>query len=119
MSRDIWDRLKVFIEGDPDGYGTLVDEVMNFKRVALHMDQVKGLKLPPNPAKIEDPRSSQYISRFGDKSWELDALDPKVLVGFVKKHVAECVSDLDAMKKRGAEETKGQGRIRTAAKRGL
>ncbi len=67
MSRDISDRLELFMGG------------MKVNRIALNMDQVRKHKPPPNPAKITDSRASQYIKIHGTKSWELDALEPKVL----------------------------------------
>jgi hypothetical protein len=48
-------------------------------RLALNMDQVEEYGPPPNPAKISDSRAVGYIERFGDESWELDALEPSVL----------------------------------------
>lgn len=87
MSRDIQDRLRIL--GD---HGTVV------KRVALNMDQVEEYDPPPNPAKITDSRSPLYIQMYGDQSWELDALDPKVLEELVRNEV-ENVMDADLMGK--------------------
>lgn len=67
MSRDIQDRL------------TLFGSEVQVERIALNMDQVRKYKPPPNPAKITDSRAGKYIKEFGKSSWELDALDPKVL----------------------------------------
>ena len=43
------------------------------------MDQIEKYKCPPNPAKVTDSRAAAYIEKFGDSSWELDALPPDVL----------------------------------------
>jgi hypothetical protein len=43
------------------------------------MQQINQYKLPPNPAKITDPRAASYIQQHGNISWELDALRPQVL----------------------------------------
>lgn len=75
MTRDIIDRLKLFMGG------------VELKRLALNMDQVQQYNPPPNPAKITDSRSTAYIAEFGGKSWELDALEPKVLVTLIRKNV--------------------------------
>lgn len=75
MSRDIKDRLEMFMGG------------MEVNRIALNLDQVMKHKPPPNPAKITDSRAQAYMKRFGGKSWELDALDPKLLSALIKKHV--------------------------------
>jgi hypothetical protein len=53
------------------------------------MDQVRQYGPPPNPAKITDSRSGDYITRFGTESWELDALDPQVLDDLIREHVED------------------------------
>ncbi len=72
MSRDITDRLQMFMGGT------------EFQRLALNMDQVEEFSPPPNPAKVTDSRAASYISIYGDESWELDALDPDTLAGLVR-----------------------------------
>lgn len=68
MTRDIRERLN-------DVFGAVV----NVERIALNMDQIEEYGPPPNPAKVTDSRAPEYIARFGRSSWELDALEPKVL----------------------------------------
>lgn len=75
MTRDIQERLDLF---GADVY---------VKRVALTMNQIQTYNPPPNPAKITDSRASKYIDQFGDESWELDALEPKVITDLIKKQV--------------------------------
>lgn len=77
MTRDIIDRLAIF--GCP----------LELKRLALNMDQVEEYEPPPNPAKTTDSRFASYIARFGDESWELDALEPQVLAGLVRDSITE------------------------------
>lgn len=77
MTRDIQDRLEMFNDNIP----------IAVKRVALNMDQVHHYNPPPNPAKITDKRAVKYIKRYGEKSWELDALEPRVLRELVQRHV--------------------------------
>lgn len=48
-------------------------------RIALNMDQIDQYKPPPNPTKVTDSRASGYIDQFGHTSWELDALEPRVI----------------------------------------
>ncbi len=67
MVRDIQDRLATF------------GRHPEIERVALTYDQIKQYSLPPNPAKKSDPRAKRYYEQYGNKSWELDALDPEVL----------------------------------------
>jgi hypothetical protein len=77
MSRDISERLALLSQNGP----------VEVKRIALNMDQVRQYNPPPNPAKLTDVRSTDYIAKFGEESWELDALDPKVLIKLIRKHV--------------------------------
>jgi len=71
MVRDIRDRIEEFLtKGD-----TYIVPDFEVVPVSLSMDQVKKYKLPPNPAKITDPRAKWYIKEHGEVSWELDAID--------------------------------------------
>jgi len=83
MTRDLGERFKVF------GADVVV------KRIALTMDQVGEYRPPPNPAKMTDPRAKSYISRYGEQSWELDALTPQVLHQLVQDEVF-AYRDVDA-----------------------
>lgn len=67
MSRDIVDRLNFF------GVG------LEFKRIALNMNQIEEYAPPPNPTKLTDSRATGYIDEFGYECWELDALAPEVI----------------------------------------
>lgn len=72
MTRDNRDRLSMFsFLGDVGG--------IDVERIALNMNQVDQYSPPPNPAKITDSRAVGYIAKYGRESWELDALEPKVL----------------------------------------
>lgn len=64
-----------------------VSSIFKVKQLALNMDQIKQYNPPENPAKITDPRAKGYIERFGDSSWELDALRPQVLAELCKKGI--------------------------------
>lgn len=61
--------------------------------IGLSMQQIKQYKLPPNPAKITDPRAKGYIAQFGQQSWEVDALRPDILTQLVRDSI---VAQLDA-----------------------
>lgn len=73
MTRDVDERLNLF--------SSRTVEVI---RLALNMDQIEKYNPPENPAKLTDPRASNYVSEFGDSSWELDALEPSVLAKLVE-----------------------------------
>jgi hypothetical protein len=84
MSRDIEDRIRVFIAKH---LGT--SRKFELTRVALNMNQVEQYDPPENPAKITDTRFANYEMQFGDKSWELDALNPRTLRGLVRENIAQ------------------------------
>ena len=86
MSRDLQDRFDKF----SDWCG---GDRIKVERIALTMAQVKHYNPPPNPAKETDSRFAGYRSQFGDKSWELDALDPKTLTALIAKHVKSVRDD--------------------------
>ena len=76
MIRDVRDRIEEFLTGGDD-YTEPDFEVIP---LALNMEQVRKYNPPPNPAKITDPRAKWYKAEYGDMSWELDALNPGVLI---------------------------------------
>ena len=78
MSRDIEERLALF--------GVDMDAFL-FKRIALNMEQIEEFSPPPNPAKLTDSRCGSYISKYGAESWELDALEPRVITQLIHDHV--------------------------------
>jgi hypothetical protein len=82
MTRDVTERLQTF---------RCKVEVY---RLALNSDQIKRLKLPPNPAKCTDSRFKAYNEEHGESSWELDALEPASLVGLIRA-VIEKLCDHD------------------------
>lgn len=75
---------------DPDAPPPILigdhEQPFSFQRIALTMDQIRQYSPPPNWAKITDSRSKDYIAEYGDQSWELDALEPNVLVGLLQRH---------------------------------
>lgn len=81
MSRDILDRLRLF------GLKPI------FKRLALNMKQIDEYTPPPNPAKTTDSRYASYRDEFGEESWELDALEPTLLIELVQEEVDKLRDD--------------------------
>lgn len=79
MSRDMEDRLRLFLSGRAGG--------LKFTRLALNRDQVDEHEPPPNPAKLTDSRVEGYIAEHGEESWELDALEPRVIAGLIVEAV--------------------------------
>lgn len=83
MSRDIAERLAMFSGFD-----------IEVRRIALSMDQVQEHQPPPNPAKATDSRFIDYSKRYGDESWELDALEPALLVELVQSEIKAVRDDV-------------------------
>lgn len=77
MTRDIADRQKLF------------GGCMDIQRIALNMKQIRKYSPPPNPAKLTDSRCDAYINEYGSDSWELDALEPRVLKALIEQHVSK------------------------------
>ena len=91
MTRDIEDRLRTFG----------VD--LEVHRIALNMDQVEEYNPPPNPAKLTDSRIEGYLEKFGEESWELDALEPRLLAELITEKVLS-LRDEDLWDERVEEE---------------
>jgi len=87
MTRDNEDRLRMFIERDADA------SQFHIHRLALNMDQVRTHKPPPNPAKTTDSRFEGYVRLHGQKSWELDALEPKIIANLIEKNVKAMINE--------------------------
>ena len=90
MDRDIRDRQAMFILGEGGKY-TLPKN--NFKRVALTWEQIMQYEPPENPAKETDSRAEEYIARYGNGSWELDALEPNILAELVESQIRAYLND--------------------------
>ena len=84
MTRDNQERLDLF-------HGRTGDSQV--ERIALNMDQVDEYDPPPNPAKVTDSRFDGYREQYGSESWELDALEPSVLVDLIRDHVIKYRDD--------------------------
>lgn len=104
MTRDIEERLELFMGGT------------ELRRLALNMDQVEHYNPPPNPAKLTDSRANAYIAEFGDESWELDALEPAVIVDLIRTAI-EGVRDEDAWQEAVEEEDTHKDLLSKASKR--
>ena len=100
MARDIHDRLNTFSDLTP----------IEVNRLALNMDQIEELQPPENPAKMTDSRAAKYVARFGDSSWELDAVSPEQLASIVENAVAG-VRDEELWAKAMARQTSERGRL--------
>lgn len=104
MTRDIEERLALFMGGT------------ELRRIALNMDQIEQYQPPPNPAKTTDTRAAAYIAEFGNESWELDALEPSVLVNMLRDTI-ESVRDEDAWQLAVSEEENHRATLNAASSR--
>lgn len=102
MVRDVRDRLVTF------GVTNL-----RVEKIALTMAQIRQFKPPPNPAKVTDSRFEAYRKKYGDESWELDALDPKTLQSLIEKAVTS-ITNAGAMRLVLAEEKRQREKLREA-----
>jgi hypothetical protein len=100
MTRDIEKRLRLYA-------GTDNEEALQVRRIALNMDQVEEYNPPPNPAKQTDVRFEKYEAEFGDECWELDALEPQVIMDLIDEQIRS-IMDEDLFQAR--EELQDQGR---------
>lgn len=96
MTRDIQARLSEFGAED---FGIFVD------RIALNWNQIEEYNPPANPAKETDIRYKGYKDMYGEDSWELDALNPRVLDRLVQeaidKHTDQGLMDIEAKREAG------------------
>jgi len=103
MVRDIQDRLTMF--------GSTVE----VHKIALTMEQVKEYNPPPNPAKLTDTRATAYIEKYGDSSWEVDALPPDALHQIVRDSIFEYV-DMGLMDNVKVREESDKNRLKEFVK---
>lgn len=83
MTRDVGSRIRDFLHYHSSGAARALD----IQRLALNMPQVEEYSPPPNPGKITDSRFAAYQERYGDDSWELDALEPTVIDGLIQRAI--------------------------------
>lgn len=100
MSRDIKEKLSLFMRQD-----------IKVRRVALNMSQIEKYDPPPDPAKHTDPRYAKYRNEYGDVSWELDALQPDVLVDIIQRNIKAFI-DEDLWKEADKLEIRGKDTLK-------
>lgn len=74
MVRDIRERLQTF------------GVTLAVRKLALTWEQIQGeySSLPPNPAKLTDSRAREFVAKYGDSSYEVDAIPPEELQTLVR-----------------------------------
>lgn len=81
------------------------------RRIGLTIEQVRQFNLSPNFAKKADRNYPEYVERYGEECWELDALPPDELQRIVKSEIEKYI-DEEAwkQKKQEIEQEKGIAR---------
>jgi hypothetical protein len=64
---------------------------VTLRRIALTREQVNGLPSFPATDKRKDPRYKWFVSNYGGRCWELDAMDPNDLRDCVENAIAELI----------------------------
>jgi len=86
---------KILLLTDHDPSGLLIDRItrrempIEVERIALTMEQIRRYRLPPLRVKRSDSRAKEYIRKFGDNAWEVEALPPKALLSIIRKKIVE------------------------------
>jgi len=102
MTRDIQDRLRLF------------ESEVEVRRIALNFDQVENYNPPPNPAKTTDARYETYRALHGEESWELDALEPRVIVDLIRDEV-ESLLDMDVWEESVGRQEEARRQLETVS----
>jgi hypothetical protein len=67
---------------------------VKLRRIALTVKQLRGLPSFPAADKKKDPRHKWFISNYGDRCWELDAMDPNNLRNCVEKAIKRLIEPI-------------------------
>ena len=62
-------------------------DIWHFEKVALTIEQIEDLNLPPEPTKKSDSRSIKFIEAHGDMAVELDAVEPRTLTHMIETSI--------------------------------
>jgi hypothetical protein len=64
---------------------------IKLRRIALTQQQVRGLPSFPATDKRKDPRYRWFVANYGDRCWELDAMDPNNLRICVERAIKKLI----------------------------
>jgi hypothetical protein len=88
---------------------------VRLKRIALTWQQCQSLPSFPASDKKKDPRYAWYVKNYGDRCWELDALDPNELRSVVEAEILKYIEPT-AWERCKAVEQAEQSSLRTVLK---
>lgn len=87
--------------GDHDPSGLLIQEVareemdhkraIRFHRLAITVEQIKRFKPPSRPVNLKDSRAKEYIEKYGNRCWEVEAIRPRTLFRLIEAGLKEAV----------------------------
>jgi hypothetical protein len=86
-------------------------DFIDVEKIGLTYDQITAYGLASNPTKKADSRKKKYIAKFGDRTWELDAIPPDELKRVVKTSIEKFI-DPDLWNKRIKEIEKDREAIK-------
>lgn len=89
-----------------DKVSLFAGHVVEFRRIALTMDQIDEHRPPANFVKETDSRTKWYVEEFGTEDcWELDALGPRTVDEIIRSHIEPLIDQAawDATMKREEE----------------
>jgi hypothetical protein len=75
----------------PNRFAKYDGQHITLKRIALTREHVNGLSSFPATDKRKDPRYKWFIRNYGDRCWELDAMDPNDLRACVKREIRKLI----------------------------
>lgn len=82
MIRDVRERITEILQ-----HRQVQVNRFQLKHIALTFAQIQEFRLPENPAKKTDTRFKAYKVKYGDVSWEVDALRPDVMTEIVETEI--------------------------------
>jgi len=88
---------RILYIGDFDPSGLLIEKVaekemsIEVVRIALTFEQIKRFKPPSLSVNMRDSRAKDYVSIYGDRCWELEALRPRTLFRLIEVKLRENV----------------------------
>ncbi len=96
--------------GDFDPSGLLIEKVaeremkIEVKRIALTLEQIRKYRPPFIPVNHKDSRAKDYIKKYEDRCWEVEALRPRTLLRIVEEKLRgsvpnEFLAKAEAMEK--------------------
>ena len=87
--------------GDHDPSGLLIETVaqeemdhktgIRFVRLTLTWEQIQRFNPPSRPVNMKDSRAKDYVEKYGDRCWEVEAIRPRTLYRLIEAGLKESV----------------------------